>query len=65
MFIRPTAEALILSDRIIVLSNRPASIKKIYDINYKERKIPSLNRKCIEFDSYYDNIWRDLSDSKI
>lgn len=53
-------EALILSDRVIVLSKRPATVKKIYDINYTNRNIPSLNRKCIEFQDYYDSIWRDL-----
>lgn len=53
-------EALILSDRVIVLSKRPATVKKIYDINYTNRNIPSLNRKCIEFQNYYDSIWRDL-----
>ncbi len=53
-------EALILSDRVIVLSNRPATIKKIYDINYEDRSIHSENRKCKEFSSYYDSIWRDL-----
>lgn len=53
-------EALILSDRVIVLSNRPATIKKIYDINYENRSIPSENRKCKEFSNYYDSIWRDL-----
>ena len=53
-------EALILSDRVIVLSKRPAIVKKIYDINYTNRNIPSLNRKCIEFQDYYDSIWRDL-----
>ena len=54
-------EALILSNKVIVLSNRPATILKVYDIKYKERSIPSLNRKCIEFQDYYDSIWRDLS----
>ena len=53
-------EALILSNKVIVLTNRPASVKNIYDINYTNRSIPSLNRKCIEFQDYYDSIWRDL-----
>ena len=57
-------EALILSNKVIVLSNRPATVKKIYDINYTNRSIPSLNRKCPEFQDYYDSIWRDL-DGKI
>ena len=54
------AEAISLSDRIVVLSKRPASIKKIYDIKLTNKSIPSNNRKCIEFYKYYDDIWRDL-----
>ena len=57
-------EALILSNKVVVLSKRPATIKNIYDINYENRSIPSMNRKCKEFQEYYDNIWRDL-DGKI
>lgn len=53
-------EAISLSDRIIVLSKRPASIKKIYNINLTDKSIPSKNRKCKEFNYYYDMIWRDL-----
>ena len=52
--------AISMSDRIIVLSKRPASVKKVYDITFKERKLPAENRKSEEFSSYYENIWGDL-----
>lgn len=54
------AEAISMSDRIIVLSKRPATIKKIYDINLTNKTTPIDNRKTKEFSSYYDKIWRDL-----
>ena len=54
------AEAISLSDRIIILSNRPATIKNIYNIKLTNKSIPSNNRKCKEFYDYYDKIWRDL-----
>lgn len=54
------AEAISMSDRIVVLTKRPAKVKKIYDINLTDKKNPIHNRKCLEFNEYYDKIWRDL-----
>lgn len=54
------AEAISMSDRIIVLSNRPAVVKTIYDIKLTDKANPIHNRKCPEFSIYYDQIWRDL-----
>lgn len=54
------AEAISMSDRIVVLSKRPAVVKKIYDINLSNKSTPIHNRKCKEFADYYDAIWRDL-----
>ncbi len=54
------AEAISTSDRIFVLSKRPATIKKIYTIELTGKKSPIHNRKCKEFSTYYDHIWRDL-----
>lgn len=54
------AEAISLSDRIVVLTKRPASVKSIYDIKLTNKSTPINNRKCKEFSTYYDKIWRDL-----
>ena len=54
------AEAISLSDRIVVLTKRPAEIKKIYTIEMKNKSNPINNRKSKEFNIYYDMIWRDL-----
>ncbi len=56
------AEAISMSDRVIVLSSRPATVKSIYEINLTDKKNPIHNRKCLEFNDYYEKIWRDLDE---
>ena len=55
------AEAISLSDRIYVLSRRPAVVKNIYTI---ERTVagqtPLHNRKDERFRIYFDQIWKEL-----
>lgn len=57
------AEAISMSDRIIVFSARPTSIKNIYDINLTDASTPIKNRKAKEFSTYYEKLWRDLDES--
>lgn len=54
------AEAISMSDRIIVLSKRPAVVKKIHKIELDKASIPTENRKDIKFMDYYDLIWKEL-----
>ena len=54
------AEAISLSDKIIILSNRPSKIKKVLDINLTNKSTPINNRKCPEFNSYYEEIWKEI-----
>lgn len=53
-------EAVSLADKVVVLTERPCVVKKIYDIDYKNRSTPFNNRKEKEFNYYYEKIWRDL-----
>lgn len=62
MITHDIAEAISLSDKIIVLSKRPSIVKKIYDIEMENKSTPINNRKCKEFSDYYDKIWRDLDE---
>jgi NitT/TauT family transport system ATP-binding protein len=59
------AEAIAFSNRVIVLSKRPATIKKIYNIDFQELKnrTPLKARSQKEFKGYFDAIWRDLNES--
>lgn len=54
------AEAISMSDRVIVLSNRPSIIKNVYEINLTNKSTPIENRKAKEFAYYYDLIWKDI-----
>ncbi len=55
-------EAVCMSDRVIVLSNRPARIKKIYDISLAVagERTPMNSRYAPEFRTYCKSIWEDL-----
>ena len=53
-------EAISMADKIIVLTKRPASINKIYNINFKNEKNPLKKRLSSEFNDYYNMIWKDL-----
>lgn len=54
------AEAVSMSDRVIVLTKRPGVIKSIYEIVLENKSTPTNNRKSKDFSKYYDVLWRDL-----
>lgn len=54
------AECVSISDRVIVLSKRPATVKKEHIINLTNKTSPINNRKCSEFNDYYEMIWKEL-----
>ena len=56
------SEAINMSNKIIVLSNTPSSIKSIYKIDYEFDDDIIKNRTSEEFMNYYKMIWRDLND---
>ena len=51
-------EAISFADTVVVLSTRPATIKKIIDINLTDASTPIHNRTCKEFNDYYKEIWK-------
>ena len=53
-------EAISMADRVIVLTNRPATIKNIYEIKLTDKSTPLENRNKKEFNNYYNMIWSDL-----
>lgn len=54
------AEAISMSSKVVVLTNRPCTIKNIYNINLTNKSNPIENRKAKEFSFYYDLIWKDI-----
>ena len=60
MITHDIAEAISMADRVVVLTNRPSKVKKIYQIEMEEKSNPINNRKCKEFSKYYDMIWKEI-----
>lgn len=57
------AEAISMSDRVIVLSKRPASIKAIIPLSFTNPSMtPEQKRNTPEFSTYYNKIWEVLHD---
>lgn len=55
-------ESISMSDKIIVLSKRPAIIKSVHDINFNiENRTPLNCREDPNFSKYFDTIWRELN----
>lgn len=54
------AEAVSIASKVIVLSNRPATIKKVFDIKLTDASTPINNRSCKEFNKYYKEIWESI-----
>ncbi|KAB3529243.1 ABC transporter ATP-binding protein [Alkaliphilus serpentinus] len=56
------AEAISMSNRVIVLSNRPATIKNIHDIQLtcEGEANPIKCREAPEFRHYFNRIWKEL-----
>ena len=55
------SEAISMSDRVIVLSNRPATVKTIYRIDFEiEGRDPMNCRKSPKFSKYFDSLWKEL-----
>ena len=56
------AEAISLGDRVIVLTERPGSVKTIVPIHFPEDKnTPLLRRNTPEFNEYFHAIWKELN----
>lgn len=53
-------EALSLSDRVIVLSSRPSTVKNVYDIPFKDELSIQKRRQEPIFNEIYEKIWSDL-----
>lgn len=56
------SEAISMCDRISVLSDRPAHVKKTYEITLTgiTERTPLSSRKAPEFREYFDKLWKEL-----
>lgn len=55
------SEAISISDRIVVLTARPATVKTIHKIDFEmENRDPINCRESPKFSKYFDTIWKEL-----
>ena len=56
------SESISMSDRVVVLTERPATVKKIYDIEFDIKDRNPLNvREDSKFTKYFDVLWKELN----
>lgn len=55
------SEAISLSDRVVILSRRPATVKRIIDIDLGDNADVPAKRKSPHFSGYFDTIWEELN----
>lgn len=57
------SEAISLSDRIVVLTSRPAKVKNIHTLEFGDYT-PFQKRELPNFSIYFDKIWKELQNEK-
>ncbi len=53
-------ESIAMSDKVIILSERPAHIKEVLDIKFENSHSPLERRSDEKFTKYFDHIWKEL-----
>ena len=60
------SEAISMSDRVVVLSQRPATVKNIYTIDFEmENRTPLNCRENPKFSKYFNLMWKELGNKTI
>lgn len=55
------SEAISMSDRVVVLTKRPATVKNIHNIEFEmDNRNPINCRESPKFSKYFDTIWKEL-----
>ncbi len=54
------SEAIAMSDRIIILSKRPGSVKNIINIDFSADLSPLERRESPRFNEYFKQLWEEL-----
>ncbi len=59
------SEAISMSDRVIVLTERPATVKDIHIIDFEmENRTPLNCRESLKFSKYFNLLWKELGNEK-
>ncbi|MBQ9393699.1 MAG: ABC transporter ATP-binding protein [Oscillospiraceae bacterium] len=54
------SEAVSMSDRIVVLSRRPATVKAVFDLGELKRLSPMERRDSSLFPGWFNRVWKEL-----
>ncbi|HHU31558.1 MAG TPA: ABC transporter ATP-binding protein [Clostridia bacterium] len=55
------AESISMSDRVIVLTRRPGTVKSVHEINFQlDNRTPLKSRKVPKFQNVFECIWKEL-----
>ena len=55
------AESISMADRVIVLTRRPGTVKSCHTIIFGlDKRTPLKSRKVPEFQTYFEQIWKEL-----
>lgn len=54
------SEAIVMSDKIIVLTKRPGTIKKVINLEFEKSLTPLERRDSPLFNEYFHNLWEEL-----
>lgn len=55
------SESISMSDKVVVLTSRPAKVKQIHDIDFGITDRTPINcRKSPKFSEYFDLLWKEL-----
>ena len=56
------SEAVSMADRVIVLTQRPATVTKVIPVTFElEKDTPMQRRNAPEFKQYFNLIWKELN----
>lgn len=57
------SEAISLGDKVVILTQRPASVKKIISLTFSLEEDTPLNRRnAPEFKQYFNEVWKELNE---
>ena len=58
------SEAISLCDRVVILTNRPSTVKEVVDLSPLKDYTPLQRRELPVFSEYFDKIWSNLQTTK-
>ena len=54
------SEAVVMSDKVIILTKRPGTVKKILKIDFNKSLSPLERRNSLKFNEYFKALWEEL-----